>query len=141
MEINQLPIKEGLFHIPETSGDQPYLIGSKCRICGYVSFPKREACVKCRALGTTEEIKLEMYGTLQTFTVMQVGPPDFPPPYLMGYVKLDEGPVVFTLLTGCEVRDDALHIGQKMELVIDKVKQDNQGNEIIGWKFKPAKVE
>jgi len=86
-----------------------------------------------------KEIKLGPYGVLETFTMMQVGASDFPPPYLMGYVRTREGALVFTLITGCEVRDDALEIGQEMELIIDKIKKDRQGNNLVGWKFRPRR--
>jgi len=135
----ELPLKKGLFHIPESPDDKPYLIGSRCRTCGYTCFPRKEACVKCRQNGTTDEIKLGPYGTLETFAVMQVGPPDFPPPYIMGYVRTKEDALVFTLITGCEPRDDALDIGEEMELVIEKIKEDEEGNSLVGWKFKPIK--
>lgn len=134
-----LPIKEGLFHIPESPGDKPYLIGSRCRVCGYTSFPRQEVCVRCRQDNTMDEIKLGPYGTLETFAVMRVGPPEFPPPYIIGDVKMKEGAKVFTLITGCEAEDDALDIGEEMELVIEKVKEDREGNNLIGWKFKPVR--
>jgi len=132
-----MPVKEGLFHIPESLGDKPYLIGSRCRACGYTCFPRKEVCVRCRQNDTVEEIKLGPYGTLETFAVMQVGPPDFPPPYIMGYVRMKEGALVFTLITDCEPQDDALEIGEEMELVIEKIREDEEGNNLIGWKFKP----
>jgi hypothetical protein len=47
--------------------------------------------------------------------------------------------LVFTLITGCEARDDALEIGQEMELIIDKIKKDRQGNNLVGWKFRPRR--
>ena len=52
---------------------------------------------------------------------------------------MQEGPLVFTLITGCEIRDDSLDLGEDMELIIEKVKEDEQGNNLIGWKFKPIK--
>ncbi len=85
------------------------------------------------------EIKLGPYGTLETFAVMQVGPPDFPAPYIMGYVRMKEGTQIFTLVAGCEPRDDALKLGEEMELVIEKIKEDEQGNNLIGWKFRPTR--
>lgn len=51
---------------------------------------------------------------------------------------LPEGTRIFTMITGTEIRDDALKRGQEMELVIDKLREDAQGNEIIGWKFRPV---
>jgi uncharacterized OB-fold protein len=86
-----------------------------------------------------EEVKLGQYGTLETFAVMRVGTSDFPPPYIMGYVKMKEGVSVFALITGCEARDDTLELGEEMELVVERVKTDTQGNNLIGWKFSPVK--
>lgn len=134
-----VPVREGFFHIPESSDDKPYLIGSRCSICSYTCFPKKSVCVKCRRDDSMKEIKLGPYGVLETFTMMQVGASDFPPPYLMGYVRTREGALVFTLITGCEARDDALEIGQEMELIIDKIKKDRQGNNLVGWKFRPRR--
>ena len=42
-----VPIKEGLFHMPESPDDEPYLIGSKCRECGCVVWPTRKVCPAC----------------------------------------------------------------------------------------------
>lgn len=133
------PIQEGLFHIPESPGDKPYLIGSRCKVCGYTCFPKKFVCVKCRRDDTMEEVKLGPYGTLETFTVMRVGTQDFPSPYIMGYVRMKEGASVFTLIADCEARDDALELGEEMELVVERIRADSQGNNLIGWKFKPVK--
>ncbi len=36
-----VPIEEGLFTIPSYGGQEGQLIGSKCRLCGEVFFPKR----------------------------------------------------------------------------------------------------
>lgn len=136
-----IPLKEGLFHIPESPDEKPYLIGSRCTACGYTCFPKSPVCVRCRRDDTTEELKLGPYGTLETFAVMQVGMPDFPAPYVIGYVRTKEGALVFTPITGCDARDDALTLDEDMELVIERIKEDEQGNELLGWKFKPTRRE
>jgi len=84
------------------------------------------------------EIKLGPYGTLENYAVMQVGPPDFPPPYIMGYVRTKEGALVFTLIIGCKARDGVLDIGEEMELVVEKIREDRDGNNLVGWKFRPT---
>ena len=86
-----------------------------------------------------EKVKLGPYASLETYAVMQVGPPAFPPPYIIGYVRTKEGARIFTLITGCEARDDALEIGEEMELVIETIRKDEQGNNLVGWKFKPVR--
>lgn len=133
-----LALNEDLLHIPDSPDDKPYLIGSRCSICGYTCFPKKLVCVRCRRDDTMNEIKLGPYGTLENYAVMQVGPPDFPPPYIMGYVRLKEGALVFTLITGCEARDAVLNIGEEMELVVKKIREDRDGNNLLGWKFRPT---
>ena len=132
-----LSLNESLLHIPDSRDDKPYLIGSRCRVCGYVCFPKKLVCVRCRRDNTMNEIKLGPYGTLENYAVMQVGTPDFPPPYIMGYVRTREDALVFTLITGCEARDGVLTIGEEMELVVEKIREDRSGNNLLGWKFKP----
>jgi uncharacterized OB-fold protein len=133
-----LPLKAGVFVQPKSENEKPYLLGSRCRTCGYTSFPIKEICIVCRKEGTMEYIPLGSYGRLETFAVMQVGPPGFKVPYIIGYVKTREGALVFAPITGCEAKDEALKIGEEMELVIEKVKEDGKGNNLIGWKYKPT---
>lgn len=135
----EIPIKKGLFYNPEKPGENPYLIGSRCRVCSYICFPEKKVCVQCRRDDTMETKNLGRYGRLDTFTVMRVGTPEFPAPYIIGYVMTDEGALVFTQITGCEANDDALEIGEKMELVIDCIKEDGQGNKLMGWKYRPVR--
>jgi len=134
-----IPHGKELFHIPQSPAEKPYLCGSRCKVCGYTCFPRKTVCVKCRRDDTMADLQLGPNGILQNFTVMQVGPPDFPPPYIMGYIQLDEGPVVFSTIAGCEAKDDALELGQPMELVIEPIKQDRDGNKVLGWKFRPIR--
>jgi len=137
--MTDVPLRKGLFHMPKSRGDKPYLLGSRCHICGYTCFPRKEVCIVCRRDDTMEEIKLGQRGTLEAFAVMRVGPPTFPPPYMVGYVRTMEGALVFTPITGCETEEKALEIGEEMELVIDEIRKDAQGNRVIGWKYKPVR--
>ena len=133
------PIREGLFCPPESMQDgKPYLMGSRCKVCGYASFPQKEVCVRCLRDDTMEVAHFGPHGILDSFAVMQVAPPGFNSPYMQGYVILRDGPKVFTLITGCEPTEDALTVGDEMELVIEKIKEDEKGDDIIGWKFRPT---
>lgn len=134
-----IPVGEGFFHIPSSPGEKAHLIGSKCSNCGYISFPKVVVCPSCVRDDTMKETPLSGKATLKRFTLAERGPTGFQVPYIMAYVQLAEGPIIYTLVTGVEQKMDALTAGQKMEMVIDKIRTDAQGNDIIGWKFKPAK--
>jgi uncharacterized OB-fold protein len=134
-----LLIKENLFHVPESVDEKPYLIGCKCRRCGYTCFPTKQVCVKCLKDDCMEKAKFGPNAVLESFAVINVAPPGFTAPYIQGYVKLQDGPKVFSLISGCEPKDDAIELGQRMELVIEKIREDENGNNLIGWKFKPTR--
>ena len=137
-ENKPIPIKEGWFHIPSSPEDQPYLVGSKCERCGYISFPKATICRSCMGENTLREIHIGRKGKLDTFTISMQGPPGFTAPYIQAFVTLEEGVRIFTHIEGCELKSDALKIEQELELVIGKIKTDPQGHDVIGWKFRPV---
>ncbi len=116
---------------------KPYLIGSRCSHCNYVAFPKKVICPACVTKESMEEIELSRKGKIDTFSVLHVGAPGFAVPYIVAYVVLPEGPSVFTMVEGCEASEKSLKVGEDVELMIGKIREDEQGNEVIGYKFKP----
>ncbi|MBI4307672.1 MAG: Zn-ribbon domain-containing OB-fold protein [Chloroflexi bacterium] len=133
----EVPVLEGLFHRSSGPGDKAYLIGSKCSACGYIAFPKRVVCPACVRENTMEEIPLGTRGKVFSFTVARVAPPGFTAPYLQSWIDLPEGPRIFSLISGVEPRDDALVEGQEVELAIEKIRTDDEGNAVIGYTFRP----
>jgi uncharacterized OB-fold protein len=66
-------------------------------------------------------------------------PPEYykgPVPYAEGFVELPEGVRVETLFTDCNFDD--LRIGMDMEMVVERLQEDEEGNEILSYKFRPA---
>jgi uncharacterized OB-fold protein len=103
--------------------DAPELIGSRCRRCGVVSFPRQDSCAACTS-GEVEERRLGRRGTLWTWTI-QCFAPKSPPyaapaeafePYGVGYVELPGEVRVEALLT--EADPGRLRIGMPMTLVL-----------------------
>lgn len=86
-----------------------------------------------------EEIPLSKHGTLYSFSINQMAPDGFTAPYITGKVDLPERVRIFAVITGCEAREDALNIGMDMQLFFETVGRDPDGNELIGYTFKPAK--
>lgn len=126
------PILEGLFR--EAEGQPPQLIGSRCRSCGYTAFPRRAICPACLAQDMAE-VALGRRGVIDTFTVSRVAPPGFTAPYIQAFVLLPEGPRVFSII---DAQEGEVEMGTPVELVIGKVAVDPQGNELIGYKFRPV---
>lgn len=135
----QIPIEEGLFHVPASAGDKPYLIGSKCGTCNLVTFPKREVCPRCVKIGTMAEYHIYGKGRLNTFSIVNAALPGFKAPSIQAYVDLDEGPRIWSLITGVVPDPALLRIGMELELVVEKVREDREGNEYISYQFRPVK--
>ncbi len=136
-EKKRLPVLPGIFHEATSSGEKSYLIGSKCTVCGRTFFPRRTVCRVCMT-ETMEPSALSTRGRIDTFTVVHVAPMGFKAPYIQAFVDLPEGPRVFSLITGCEPSESALKSGTEVELVIDKITEDEKGNDLIGYKFRPV---
>ncbi|MBI2906923.1 MAG: Zn-ribbon domain-containing OB-fold protein [Chloroflexi bacterium] len=131
---SSIPVAEGLFSMDV---EKPHLIGSKCSSCGEVFFPRRLICLKCGG-EKIEEAALSPGGALYSFTVVRQKPPQYrgPVPYALGYVELPEGPLVLSPLQVTEF--ESLKIGMQMELVMEKLFDDEEGNEVVAFKFRPV---
>ena len=134
---NGVPIKEGLFILPSSSGESPRLIGSQCRSCGEAFFPKRRFCRNCLK-PDVEEIILSPRGKLLSYTKVHQAPPGYigKVPYILGKVDLPEGEHILTQIIDCD--EDDLEIGMEMELVVNTMGEDGEGNEILMYFFRPV---
>jgi uncharacterized protein len=135
-ETKKVPIREGLW----SSEKEPCLIGSQCNHCGEVFFPKRGdwLCSNCQS-DSLKEIKLSRRGKIYSYTVVMQRPPVYyqgEVPYAIGFVELPEGVRVETLFTGCNFDD--LKVGMEVEMLIDKLHQEEDGTEVTCYKFKPV---
>ena len=135
-----VPIKEGFWTTPSDSGEQVQLIGSKCSSCGEIFFPKKEKnwCVHCNKT-TLEDILLGRKGKIVTFSVVMQQPGGGfykgPVPYAYGCVDMEAGIRIETLFSTDDF--DKLDVGKDVELVIEKLCDNEEGNEVLTFKFKP----
>lgn len=137
---DEIPIREGCFVFPENERTRPHLIGSKCRKCGDVVFPKRKLCTLCDSDEVMEEVFIGEKGTLYTYTVVRVAFPNFEAPYILGLVELPEGKDLRVLaqIEGCALEE--VRIGMPLELTIGKIKTDQgTGKTVVGHKYRPAR--
>ena len=133
----RVPIEPGFFTIPE-AGEAPRLLGSRCTSCREVFFPRRVVCARCLALGM-EEVLLGPSGTLYTWTWTHL--PLFGSRradaggYGVGQVDLPEGPRVQAVLAGPR---EAFSIGMAMELDLEVLGENRDGQEVVIFRFKPG---
>ena len=119
-QLDFRPVAEGLI---AGTAEEPRLIGSECRRCRTVTFPRQGSCPRCTSQDVAERL-LARQGTLWTWTI-QCFPPKSPPyagdresfePYGVGYVELPGEVRVETLLTVDDPQE--LRIGMPMELTL-----------------------
>lgn len=108
------------------------LYGISCSECGHVSFPARPVCPNC--LGSKiVETRVGDRATLLMHTVSHVAPEGFKAPLLQAWVRMEEGPEVFTLLL-CSAGDAAmLSTGQRLEF---ETITDDAG--VVKWGYRPV---
>lgn len=133
---------EGFFTMPP---DDPHLIGSRCLSCGHYFFPKAFVCrnPNCDKSKGIEEVLLSGRGKLWSYSIQYYAPP--PPfrysepfvPYGIGEVELPEGIKVIGIMTGCDPVKD-LKLNMEVEMVVEKLHEDEEGNEVMTWKFRPV---
>ena len=135
----KIPLKEGLWNTNPESG-LPQLIGSKCEMCGELFFPKKEKgwCIHCQNRSLSDVI-LSREGKIASFSVVMQQPGggfyQGPVPYSYGCVDLPEGIRVEALFSTDDFSE--LEVGKSAELVIEKLCDNDEGNEIVTFKFKP----
>jgi uncharacterized OB-fold protein len=134
----QCLVEEGLIEIPSSPSDEPQLLAGRCKNCEEVTFPRQTGCPNC-CMDDIEPVKIGPEVTLYSFTNVNHPVPEGykgPIPYGVGLVDFPEGPRIVAHLT--EHDPEKLKVGMDMIMVIDKMFEDEEGHEVIGFKFKPV---
>jgi hypothetical protein len=132
----QIPVADGLFDLAE---DGAALVGSVCAGCGTHYFP---TAVSCRNPACDDKqvgpATLGRTGTLYSWTVQGYRPPalfrmDDWAPYAIGLVEVPEGLRVLAMLT----EHERLEIGMPLELVVEPLYVDDEGRQVLTYKYAP----
>lgn len=136
----KVPLKEGLWIDERDTGGPVQLLGSACNSCGEIFATRREIglCSYCQSKDL-KDIRLSPRGRIYSHTVVMQRPPAYyqgPVPYAIGFVELPEGVRVQTLFTDCDF--DELKVGMEAELVLRTLYQDDEGNDVETYMFRPV---
>ncbi len=137
----RIPAIDGWF----TTTDSPALIGTRCGECSATFFPPERVLCRNPACMSTEleEIELSRRGKVWSFSVNHyaapapyVGKEPFEP-YTVVAVELgaEQMVVLGQLAEGADPAD--LKIGDEVEVAIEPLFSDDEGNEHIVWKWRP----
>ena len=137
----RVPVKEGLFAMSTSPGEKSQLLASECPSCGEVLFPKRKLCTNCQET-RLKEIPLSLRGKIYSFSVVMQHPGKYyegPVPYAFGWVEFPEMVRVQGLFS-CDDFDH-LKIGMTVEVVVEKLTEDADGNDVVAHKFRLIKPQ
>ena len=119
------------------------MLGSKCAACGVPYFPKTPVChnPECNEQ-RIEDAQFGPRGKLWSFAVQYYAPPapvkyDEPfAPFAIGVVDLPEGLRVLGRISIDDLKK--VKIGMDVELAVERLCGDKDGNEVVTWKFRPV---
>ena len=77
-------------------------MGSKCSVCGNVTFPQERGLSAMRKARHMEEYHIYRGGKLNTFSIVNAALPGFKTPSIQAYIDLEEGPRIWSILTDVE---------------------------------------
>jgi hypothetical protein len=137
----RIPAIEGWYTLDESN---PKLLGSRCDSCGTYFFPKQDGfCRNPHCEGTEfSEVALSSSGTLWSYTNACYQPPepfvapDPFEPYAIAAVHLEKEQMVVLGQVVSGVAVDALEVGMPMQLVLETLHEDEDGDRVI-WKWQP----
>ena len=94
-----------------------YLMGSRCKACGYKCFPPRADCPECLS-ADFEFVEISGRGTVHTFTKIYAAPSGFEDlaPYTVGVVDLEESGRLLAWF-GESMPEDRIRIGMEIQVV------------------------
>ncbi len=129
-----------LYEPPRERGEAGHLIGSRCGDCGGYVLPRKLLCPRCGGAMEVAHIP-STRGTLYSFTLNHQPMPGavMEPPYIIAQVLLPEGFTLETVLTN-SARFEALNVGAVVEMVAEKLREDDDGNDVMTFKFRPVQA-
>jgi len=94
-----------------------YIMGSKCKACGFTTFPPRADCPECMS-SDFEYVEYSGKGTLHTWTKIVAAPTGFEnlPPFTIGLVDLPEGGRMVAWF-GKSIPEEDIKIGMDVQAV------------------------
>ena len=128
-----------------TTGENPELLGTRCKWCGSYFFPKQETFCRNPSCRSTEfeETPLSREGTIWSYTEHFYSPPEpyiftepFEP-YIIVAVELEKEKMIVLGQAAQGVKSEELSTGQKVELVVEPL-YEQEGTQYTVWKWTPV---
>ena len=133
-----VPLREGMFEMPDSIDGTPKLLGQRCSNCDEVfAATQRVFCANCHQ-ESLKQVTLGTTGVVVTYTIVhqQLKGALVKIPYVMARVRLPEDVVVQTILTDIDPKD--ADVDMPVEICLKQLSEDDAGNPIVNFFFRPA---
>lgn len=104
------------------------LLGTRCADCGAVAWPGRAVCHRCGS-ASVEQQAFDGTAELLSYTEVMVARPGIEAPYLLGQMRLANGPIVFGRVVG-------LHEDMRLPCAGEVRARDDGAGGVVVW-FEP----
>ena len=123
--------------LPE--GEDPYLEGHKCSVCGATFLGERTVCSKCGARDQMSAVRLPNTGRLYSYCIVHRSFPGIQVPYISAIVDLDDGTAIKGNLINTAPDPDEIQFGMPVEVVYGDAlgRKDKEGNAYTAYFFQP----
>lgn len=137
----QVAFKKGMLTEPISRLEDVRLKGVKCNACGAMALGNRKYCINCTSDDVADHT-FSQYGEVVMHTIIRHSPPPPYPketfkPFPTAWVKLEEGLYILSELTDVEL--NGVQTGMKVEMFAQKGWEDENGNDVIIYKFRPRR--
>ena len=141
MEKKEVPFVPGFLPTPLSPRENLHLLGTKCHNCGTILLGTREFCENCTS-SDVEVIALGKKGKVWSYTIQRFPPP---PPYKpatqylprpVAWVELPEGVKIISIIS---CLPEKMKIDLEVELLVEKEWEDEVGNDVLMYKFRPVR--
>jgi len=116
------------------------MYGNKCKKCGAIQYPCMiTSCFECKAIEQFEKVKLQLKGTIFTYTLDHlVGGSYYETPIPRCVIDLDGGGRVLLDMTEIEKPEENVKIGMRVELTFRKMHEGAEFHNYY-WKCRPER--
>jgi uncharacterized protein len=111
----------------------PYLVGGRCRKCGFTTLGPRHLCPNCWTSNAMHPFPIGRTGTLYSYTVVHQVPTGYKEPFAAGYIDIEDSVRVFAHV---ENTSESLRIGERLQLQIAPLRQDERGIWLSGPRYR-----
>jgi len=136
-----VPLREGMFEMPDDINGTPQLCGQRCTACREVfGTTGRLYCANCGE-ESLEQALLGTRGTVHTYSTVRqpLKGSLIEPPYTIARVKLPDGVTVQTVLTNVEPED--VEIDMPVEICLKQLGEEEDGRPLVNFFFRPVRED